>query len=130
MVMISLPGWCLLSCKHARGILNIPSLSGGLNLWPAIKHMWAPEEAALAISGNMDGMLRQALIHLCWDRSAANHSNRVHPLLYDGSFGNKLVSRTRAEGCLFLRKVKRPLDLNVWEGIIVWRMKGRNAGAV
>ncbi len=71
-----MPGWCLLSCKHARGILNILLHSGGLNLWPAFKHVWAPEEVflpmALAISRNMDGVSRCALTHLGWDRSAVN----------------------------------------------------------
>jgi hypothetical protein len=132
-MMISLPGWCLLSRKHARAILDIPSHLGGLNLWPAFERVWAPEEiflpTALAISGNMDGVLRRALTHSRWDRSAADHGDRAHPLSYDGSFGDELVSRTRAEGCLFLRKVKRPLDLSVWEGIVVRRERGRDAGA-
>jgi hypothetical protein len=74
-VMISLPGWCLLSHKHAQGILDIPLHFGGLNLWPAFEHMWAPEEVflptALAISKNMDGVSRRKLTHSCWDRSAA-----------------------------------------------------------
>jgi hypothetical protein len=133
-MMISLPGWCLLSCKHAQGILDMPLHLGGLNLWPAFEHMWAPDKVflptALAISGNMDGVLRRTLTHSCWDRSAANHSDWAHPLLYDGSFGNKLILRMRAKGCLFLRKVKRLLDLNVGVGIVVQRVKGCNVGAV
>ena len=36
---------------------------------------------------------------------AADHGNQAHRLLYDGSFDNVLVSKTRAKGCLFLRKV-------------------------
>ena len=107
--MISLPGWCLLSRKHARGILDIPSHLGGMNLWPAFERVWAPEEVflptALALSRNMEGVLRRVLTHSRWDERAADHGNRVHPLSYDGSFDNVLVSKTRAEGCLFLRKV-------------------------
>jgi hypothetical protein len=38
-------------------------------------------------------------------RHAADHGDRAHRLSYDGSFDNVLVSKTRAEGCLFLRKV-------------------------
>ena len=130
--MISLPGWCLLSRKHARGILDIPSHLGGMNLWPAFERVWAPEEVflptALALSGNMEGVSRRALTHSRWDERTSDHGNRAHPLSYDGSFDDVLVSKTRAEGCLFLRKVKRPLDLSVWERIVVRRERCRDAG--
>jgi hypothetical protein len=59
-----------------------------------------------------------------------NQGDWAHPISYDVSFGNKLVLRARAEGCLFLRKVKRPLDLNVQEGIVLWCMRGHDVGAV
>jgi len=121
--MISLPGWCLLSRKHARGILDIPSHLGGMNLWPAF---FLP--TTLALSGNMEGVSRRPLTHLRWDERAADRGDRVHPLSYDGSFDDVLVSKTRAEGCLFLRKVKRPLDLSVWERIVVRRERCRDAG--
>ena len=50
---------------------------------------------------------------------AADHGDRAHRLSYDGSFDDVLVSKTRAEGCLvFRRKVKRPLDLSVWERML------------
>jgi hypothetical protein len=39
-----------------------------------------------------------------------------------------LVSRTRAEGCLFLRKMKRSLDISVWERIVIQRRRGRDSG--
>ncbi len=130
--MISLPGWCLLSRKHAQGILDIPSQLGGMNLWPAFERVWAPEEVflptALALSGNMDGVSGRSLTHSRWDKRAANHKDRAHPLSYDGSFDDKLVSTTRAEGCLFLRKMKRPLDLSVWDRIVIRRGRGRDAG--
>ena len=128
-----MPGWCLLSRKHARGILDIPSHLGGMNLWPAFERVWAPEEVflptALAISGSMDGVSRRALTHSRWDVRAADRGDRAHPLSYDGSFDDELVSWTRAEGCLFLRKMKRPLDLSVWERIVVRRERCRDAGA-
>lgn len=131
--MISLPGWCLLSRKHARGILDIPSQLDGMNLWPAFERVWAPEEVflptALALSGNIDRVSRRALTYSRWDERAADHRDRAHPLSYDGSFDDELVSRTRAEGCLFLRKMKRSLDLSTWEQIVVRRGKGRDSGS-
>ena len=76
----------------------------------------------------MDGVSRRALTHSRWDERTSDHGNRAHPLSYDGSFDDMLVSKTRAEGCLFLRKVKRPLDLCVWERIVVRRERCRDAG--
>jgi len=41
----ALPGWCLLSRKHAQSILDLPQTQlGGMNLWPAFERVWAPEE--------------------------------------------------------------------------------------
>lgn len=130
--MISLPGWCLLSRKHARGILDIPSLLGGMDLWPAFDRVWAPEEVflptALALCGNMSGVSRRSLTHSRWDERAANHKDRAHPLSYDGRLDDELVFTTRTQGCLFLRKIKRPLDLSVWDRIVVRRGRGCDAG--
>jgi hypothetical protein len=129
--IISLPGWCLLSRKHAQGILDIPSQLGGMNLWPAFERVWAPEEVflptALAISGNLNSLSGRALTHSRWDERAADHKDRAHPLSYDGSFDDELVSMTRAEGCLFLRKMKRSLDLSVWDRIVIRRGRCRDA---
>ena len=38
-------------------------------------------------------------------KGQAGDGDRSHRLSYNGSFYNVLVSKTRAEGCLFLRKV-------------------------
>jgi len=99
-----------------------------MNLWPAFERVWAPEEVflptALALSGNMEGVSRRALTHSRWD----DRGDRAHPLSYDGSFDDVLVSKTRAEGCLFLRKVTRLQDLYVWEKIVDRRERCRDAG--
>ncbi|KAL7529128.1 hypothetical protein ACHAXR_002806 [Thalassiosira sp. AJA248-18] len=128
----ALPGWCLLSRKHAQSILDIPSQLEGSNLWPAFERVWAPEEVfiptALAICGHMDEVSQRALTHSQWDERAANHKDRAHPLSYDGCFDDGLVSRVRRDGCLFLRKIKTPLDVNVWEQIVVQRKKGQDMG--
>jgi hypothetical protein len=120
------------SRKHAQSILDIPMLLGGMNLWPAFEQVWAPEEVflptALAVSGNLVGVSQLSLTHSEWDVLARDHKDRAHPILYDGNFDDVLVSRTRAKRCLFLSKVKRPLDLSVWECIFVRRKRGRDAG--
>lgn len=129
----ALPGWCLLSRKHAQSILNIPSQLGGLNLWPAFERVWAPEEVyfptALAICGHMDEVSKRSLTHSQWDERASNHKDRAHPLSYDGCFDDKLVSRVRRDGCLFLRKMKRLLDLSVWEQIVVQHKRAQDTGS-
>lgn len=101
-----------------------------MNLWPAFERVWAPEEVflptALAICGNLEKVSRRALTYCHWDTRASNQKDRAHPIAYDGCFDDALVSRARADGCLFLRKMKRPLNLSVWEKIIVQRGKGRD----
>jgi hypothetical protein len=124
----ALPGWCLLSRKHAQSIMDIPhQLLHGMNLWPAFTHVWAPEEVyiptALALCGKLDGVSCRALTYSKWDTRAKDHKDRAHPLSYDDNFDNELVSRARAEGCLFLRKMKRSLDLAVWERIVIQRSR-------
>ena len=124
----ALPGWCLLSRKHAQSIIDIPhQLLHGMNLWPAFTQVWAPEEVyiptALALCGKLDGVSRRAMTYSKWDIRAKDHKDRAHPLSYDDNFDNELVSRARAEGCLFLRKMKRSLDLAVWERIVIQRSR-------
>ena len=127
-LLVSLPGWCLLSRKHAIDIVNIPSLLGGMNLWPAFERVWAPEEVfvptALAICGNMEEVSTRALTYCHWPTQASNQNDRAHPITYDGCFDDALVSRARADGCLFLRKMKRPINLSVWEQIVVHHRRG------
>mmetsp|Transcript_32990 Transcript_32990/g.69426 ORF Transcript_32990/g.69426 Transcript_32990/m.69426 type:complete len:554 (-) Transcript_32990:32-1693(-) len=128
----ALPGWCLLSRKHAQSILNIPVQLEGLNLWPAFERVWAPEEVfiptALALGGHMDEVSRRSLTHSQWDERAANHKDRAHPLSYDGCFDDKIVARVRRDGCLFLRKMKRSLDVSIWEQIVVQHRRGQDTG--
>jgi hypothetical protein len=79
---------------------------------------------ALAICGNMEEVSRRALTYCHWDTRASNQKDRAHPICYDGYFDDTLVSRARDNGCLFLRKMKRPLNLSVWEQIVVHRKRG------
>ena len=73
---------------------------------------------------NHHAVIRRALTHSQWDERAANHKDRAHPLSYDGCFDHELVRRVRQNGCLFLRKMAHPLDVNLWEQIVVHRQKG------
>ena len=141
----ALPGWCLLSRKHAESILHLCEKElGGMNLWPAFERVWAPEEVyfptVMSLCGFLDNynenddginnnninneVLNRSLTYSEWDTRASNHKDRAHPLTYDDKFDYKLVRRVRNEtGALFLRKLKRGLDLNVWEDIVVRREK-------
>jgi len=135
----ALPGWCLLSRKHAQSILELPDKQlDGMNLWPAFERVWAPEEVyfptALALCGyimddnNDNGdneVANRSVTHSEWDTRASNHKDRAHPLTYDDNFNYELVRRVRNEnGALFMRKLKKELDLNVWEEIVIRRGKG------
>lgn len=103
-----------------------------MNLWPAFERVWAPEEVyfptALALCGYMDDeeeVLKRSVTHSEWDTRASNHKDRAHPLTYDDKFDDELVKRVRNDnGALFMRKLKRELDLNVWEEIVIRRGKG------
>ena len=144
----ALPGWCLLSRKHAESILHLCEKElGGMNLWPAFERVWAPEEVyfptVMSLCGFLDNynendddgnnnnnnnsnneVSNRSLTYSEWDTRASNHKDRAHPLTYDDKFDYKLVRRVRNEnGALFLRKLKRGLDLNVWEDIVVRREK-------
>lgn len=78
---------------------------------------------------NDEEVPRRALTHSQWDARAADHKDRAHPLSYDGRFDDELVKRVRRDGCLFMRKMKRPLDLAVWEEIVVHHKRGRDNGS-
>jgi hypothetical protein len=114
-----------------------------MNLWPAFERVWAPEEVyfptVMSLCGFLDNynendddgnnnsnneVSNRSLTYSEWDTRASNHKDRAHPLTYDDNFDYKLVRRVRNEnGALFLRKLKRGLDLNVWEDIVVRREK-------
>lgn len=103
-----------------------------MNMWPAFEKVWAPEEVyfptALNICGLMDEVVRRAVTHSKWDHKASNLQDRAHPLCYDGQFSDELVCRVRRDGCLFLRKMKHSIDVEVWHNIVVRHMKGRDGG--
>lgn len=99
-----------------------------MNLWPAFEKVWAPEEVyfptALHICGLMDEVVRRTVTHSKWDHKAANLQDRAHPLCYDGNFDDELVSQVRRNGCLFLRKMKQSIFLEVWQDIVIRHKKG------
>lgn len=126
----SLPGWCLLSREHAQHILDLPSRLGGMSLWPAFEKVWAPEEVyfptALNICGLMDEVVRRSVTHSKWNEKAADLRDRAHPICYDGYFDDDLVRRVRGEGCLFLRKMKQTIAMEVWQDIVIHRRRRRD----
>lgn len=81
---------------------------------------------ALAVCGNMEEVSRRSLTYCHWDTRASNQRDRAHPITYDGYFDDSLVCRARADGGLFLRKMKRPINLSVWEQIVVRHRRGRD----
>ena len=99
-----------------------------MNLWPAFEKVWAPEEVyfptALHICGLMDEVVRRSVTHSKWDHTAANLQDRAHPLCYDGHFNDELVGQVRRNGCLFLRKIKQSICLEVWQNIVLQHKKG------
>ncbi|KAL7531573.1 hypothetical protein ACHAWF_003833, partial [Thalassiosira exigua] len=94
-----------------------------------------PEEAyfptTLSLASEMKedkGVSRRSLTHARWDERARDHRDRARPRSYDGKFDDRLVARVRGDGCLLLRKVKEPMDLEVWEDVVVRRKRGGDAG--
>lgn len=39
----NIPGWCMLSAKHAKKVLDIPQQLQNRDLFPLFKNVWAPE---------------------------------------------------------------------------------------
>jgi hypothetical protein len=119
----ALPGWCLLSKKHAEQVLNLPEQLGGKELYPLFKSVWAPEEVffptALSLVGILPGneVVQRSIMWAKWDERAKG-SQRAHPIVYDGDFGENLVTRARNEGFMFMRKFKQKLNVLDWERII------------
>jgi hypothetical protein len=52
-----------------------------------------------------------------WDERARGQE-RAHPLVYDGSFSRTLVLKAREQGCFFMRKFKRAVDVRDWGTMI------------
>jgi hypothetical protein len=118
----ALPGWCLLSRKHMQAILDMPSTYlEHDNLWPVFDEVWAPEEVffptALSLLGFLpsEEVVLRSLTHSKWPKASD-----AHPIEYDGKFSERLVRELRREeGCLFLRKVKCPMNVKSWERIVL-----------
>lgn len=117
----ALPGWCLLSRNHMQEIIDIPHrYLGGQGLWPLFSHVWAPEEmyfpTALALLGYLPGpdVELRGLTHAKWP----DRGNCAHPISYDEMFDKKLIDDLRRSGSLFLRKMKRPLDEDIWWKVV------------
>ena len=122
----ALPGWIALSRLHADDVLSLPRRMGGIDLWPAFDGVWAPEETyfptALALAGHIpsDRVVSRPLTYSEWDHRAKNEKERAHPRSFDYEFDERLVKRMRdEESCLFLRKLKRRLDVKDWENAVL-----------
>jgi hypothetical protein len=119
----ALPGWCLLSRKHATQVLALPESFGGKDLYPLFEKVWAPEEVffptALSLVGVLPGeeVVGKSIMFAKWDERARGQE-RAHPLVYDGSFSRALVLKAREQGCFFMRKFKRAVDVRDWETMI------------
>lgn len=114
-----------MSRKHMEGILDIATALGQ-EFWPAFEGVWAPEEVyfptCLALLGYLSGdnVMRQPLTYAEWNERAKVHRDRAHPLVFDGCFENDaaFIGRIRRNGCTFLRKVKRPISIRLWEDVV------------
>lgn len=125
----ALPGWCLLSRKHAQSVIDLPMSLGGrdMELWPLFEDVWAPEEVffptALALCGHLPGpdVVFEALTHSKWNERANDDRDRAHPMVYDGQFTKRLLNiiRSGGVGCCFMRKLKQSLDVETWERIVL-----------
>jgi len=124
----ALPGWCLLSRRHVEGVLGIPQ-SLGQDLWPAFEDAWAPEEVyfptCLSLLGYMTGgnVVKEPLTYAEWNERAKDHRDRAHPLEFDGCFerDEAFLRSIKRDGCMFLRKVKRPIPTRLWEDVVLGR---------
>ena len=138
----ALPGWCLMSRKHIESILNLPQALGGQDLWPAFTDVWAPEEVyfptCLTLCGYLapgseadDDIVREPLTYSEWNERARDHKDRAHPLVFDGVFEDDTatIRRIRDQGCTFLRKVKRPVSVHLWEDVVAGESHGRGRPA-
>jgi len=121
-------------CSDSKGN---SSHGSGNGFWRMFEKVWAPEEVffptALALLGYLpanqndgneddDGgeVINRSLMHAKWDHRAVDERDRAHPLVYDDLFSDELVNRIRnEEGCVFMRKLKKPLDLGLWEKIVL-----------
>ena len=133
----ALPGWCLISRRHAESILNLPQALGGQDLWPAFTDVWAPEEVyfptGLALCGYLapypegdSGVVREPLTYSEWNERARDHKDRAHPLVFDGCFEDDkaTIRRIQDKGCSFLRKVKKPIPVRIWEDFVTEKTNG------
>ena len=119
----ALPGWCLLSKKHAKQVLDLPKSLSGKDLYPLFQHIWAPEEVyfptALSLVGALPSreVVGRSIMWAKWDERARG-SERAHPIDYDGRFSRNLVMCAVKEGCFFMRKFKIPVNVRLWETIV------------
>ena len=120
-----------------KSILQINRRLNGGELYPLFKNIWAPEEVyfptalallgKLGLGGTSEEVVRKSLMWSKWDERSRG-SDQAHPIVYDGEFCVGLVNEARAEGCLFMRKWKRQLDLAVWEDVVFGASRDRNGG--
>lgn len=106
----ALPGWILLTRKHAADICDIQRRVGGTDIISAWTRVFAPEEVyfptLLCILGYLresgeDEVLRRRVTYAKWMRPSD-----ARPVTYD-TIDSALVSSMRATGSLFARKFSR-----------------------
>jgi hypothetical protein len=118
----ALPGWCLLCRQHIQAILDMPSIYlEGDSLWPAFEDVWAPEEVffptALSLLGFLpsENVILRSVTHSKW-----KNPSDANPIEYDDRFNERLVKTLREEeGCLFLRKMKYPINVQTWKQVVL-----------
>lgn len=148
----ALPGWCILSRKHAISVLNLSCQQtdekdgneqtrgknadgndSNVELWPAFSEVWAPEEVyfptILALAGHLPGpeVISESLMFAKWDERAKNHSDRAHPLVYDGQLSRQLLDsinideegKTIPDRFLFMRKFKQSMSVDLWSSVVL-----------
>lgn len=105
----ALPGWIMLTRKHAQAIVDLPSMIGGDELWPAFRRVFAPEEVyfptMLAVLGVLrpnaeetDEVVRKSVTHAQWAKNGD-----ARPVTFD-VLTRQLLTELRETGSLFARK--------------------------
>ena len=105
-------------------ILHLPSTAlKGRDLYSLFQNVWAPEEVyfptALSLLGLLPGeeVVEHSIMWAKWDERARG-KDRAHPIEYDRDFGRSLVDDARRQNCYFIRKLKKRIDVRVWESIV------------
>lgn len=120
----SLPGWIMLTRKHAEAIISLPQKVGCDDFVVAWNEVHAPEEVyfptMLALVGFLrdsnrgpDEVLRQPSTFAEWKRPSD-----ANPVNFD-SLTSELLQRLRSSGAMFARKFRvDTVDVDHWEKLV------------